>query len=100
MSRAIWSSGSGRIEIEFSLEQAESCSHPGQCDADVSALSNVPEVASQLSKIDPETLKAELREYGAWDGVELSDHTQNLQRILWIATNDVAEQPEWYLEEA
>lgn len=99
MTLAIWSSGSGRIELSMTLEQAESCSHPGPCDADVSFLSREPEIASQLAAIDPETLKGELREYGAWDDEELSDHAQNLQRLLWIAANDVTEQPELYAEE-
>ncbi len=98
MTHAIWSSGSGRIELSMTLEQAESCSHPGPCDHDVAFLSREPEIASQLAAIDPETLKGELREYGAWDDEELADHGQNLQRLLWIASNDVTENPEWYVE--
>lgn len=98
MTLAIWSSGSGRIELSMTLEQAESCSHPGPCDSDVAFLSREPEISSQLSAIDPELLKGELMEYGAWDDEELSDHGQNLQRLLWIASNDVAENPEWYVE--
>ena len=60
-------SSSGRIELQMTLEQARSASHQGQCDEDVRELSKVPAIARQLAKIDADTLRAELREYGAWD---------------------------------
>lgn len=88
----LWfSTSSGRIELQISLSDAESASHQGQCDDDVKELSEVPYIAEQLAKIDPELLKSELREYGAWDDSELSDHDQNLQRLLWIACGDIVE---------
>ena len=86
-----YSSSSGRIELQLTLSQAQSASHSGQCDADVLALSKVPSIARQLAKIDPEVLRSELREYGAWDAKELADHDQNIQRILWIAAGDIKE---------
>lgn len=92
MSELIWAcTGSGRIEIAMTREQAESASHQGQCDDDVFALSKVPAIAEQLAKIDPEILKAELREYGAWEDNELTDHDTNLQRILWLLAGDIVE---------
>ena len=87
-----FSSSSGRIELQISLSDAQSASHQGQCDDDVQALSKVPYISEQLAKIDPETLKGELREYGAWDDDELSDHEQNIQRLLWIACGDIVDQ--------
>ena len=81
----------GRIEIQMTLKQAQSCTHPGPCDDDVLALSNERSIRRQLEKIDPESLRNELREYGAWDETELADHPQNLQRILWIAAGDICE---------
>ena len=93
MSNKRWfSTGSGRIELEMTVEQAASVSHSGPCDDDVVALSEVPEIKKQLDKIDTELLKNELSEYGAWDDTELSDHNQNIQRILWIAGCDIDEQ--------
>lgn len=80
------------IEIELTMDQAESASHQGKCDDDVLALSKVPAIAAQLEKIDPEKLKAELNESGAWDAEELQDHQQNLQRILWIAAGQIKEE--------
>jgi hypothetical protein len=85
-------SSSGRIELQMTMEQAESVSHCGHCDDDVKELSKVPTIAEQLSKIDPSVLSAELEEYGSWDEEERADHDQNLQRLLWIAGGDIAEQ--------
>lgn len=84
-----YTSSSGRIELQMTWEQAESVSHSGQCDSDVSELSRVPEIKAQLDKIDPAILAGELKEHGAWSADELADHAQNLQRILWLAGGDI-----------
>lgn len=89
----LWfTSGSGRIEIGMTLDDAKSGAHQGQCDEDVLSLSKVPDIAKQLDAIEPALLASELREYGAWDEDELADHRQNLQRILWLACNDIREE--------
>lgn len=91
--KSLWfTSSSGRIELQMTMEQAESASHSGECDEDVRELSKVPAIAEQLTKIDPVLLSAELKEYGAWDDEERADHDQNLQRILWLAAGDITEQ--------
>jgi hypothetical protein len=82
----------GKINLQITLAQASSASHQGQCDADVLALSKVPQIARQLAKIDPQDLRDELQDYGAWDDEELADHEQNLQRILWIACGDIVDE--------
>jgi hypothetical protein len=56
------------------------------------ALSKDPAIAAKMAKINPAVLAEELKEYGAWDAEELADHDQNIQRLLWIAGNDVAEE--------
>jgi folate-binding Fe-S cluster repair protein YgfZ len=89
-----FTSSSGRIEIQMTLEQAQSASHQGRCDDDVLALSKVPEIAAQLEAIKPGILAAELKQYGAWDDNELADHQQNIQRILWLAAGDIVETEE------
>lgn len=86
-----FSTSSGRIEIEMTMAQAESAAHPGQCDADVLALSNNRKIRRQLEALDRDLVREELREYGAWDDEELADHAQNLQRLLWIAAGDIVE---------
>jgi hypothetical protein len=91
--KLLWfASGNGRIELQMTMEQAESASHSGECDDDVRELSKVPAIADQLAKIDPALLSAELKEYGAWDDEERADTDQNFQRILWLAACDITEQ--------
>lgn len=85
----IWSTGSGRIELQITKAQAANASHQGRCDDDVKALSEAPAIRRQLAKLTPELVRAELKEYGAWDEAELSDHAQNLQRLLWLACGDI-----------
>lgn len=86
-----WYSGCGRIELNITKRQALSASHPGACDEDVKALSQVPGIARQLRKVDATVLVSELRGYGAWDEDELKDHEQNLRRVLWLACCDITE---------
>ncbi len=91
--KLLWySSGGGRIELQMTMQQAESVSHSGDCDEDTRQLSKVPVIADQLAKIDQSVLSSELKEYGAWEAEELSDHGLNLQRILWLAACDITEQ--------
>ena len=69
-----------RFVLTITKAQAQACTHPGSCDADVLWLSQVPAIRRQLSKLDPEALASELKEYGAWDDKELEDHEQNKAR--------------------
>lgn len=78
-----------RFTLELSAEHARQGSHQGACDADISELLTLPEIASQLDSIDPAKIANELREYGAWDDAELQDADQNRARILWIACGDI-----------
>lgn len=87
-----WCTSSGRIELQMTLKQAQACSHPGDCEADVLELRKDSRIKRQLEKIDPLLLRNELDEYGAWDDEELADHDRNLTRLLWIACNDIAEE--------
>lgn len=80
-----------RFEIKMTKAQAASADHQGKCDDDVAALLELPAIKRQFKKIDPALIAAELREYGAWDEVELKDESQNRARILWIAAGDINE---------
>lgn len=86
-----YTSGSGRIELKLTKKQANMGSHSGKCDSDIVYLRTIPAIKRQLDKIDKETLKNELKEFGAWDEIELSNHEDNLTRILWIACGDIVE---------
>lgn len=86
-----WSESLGRIELQITKAQAQSCSHPGQCDQDVEDLMKAPSIARQLKKLDPALVATCLKEYGAWDEIELSNHNDNLTRLLWCACCDISE---------
>lgn len=80
-----------RFEIGITEAQARYASHPGPCDADVAELVREPTIAAQLDTIDADLIRAELREYGAWDVEELADDAANRERIVWIAAGNYAE---------
>lgn len=86
-----WSTSSGKIELLITKHQARIGSHSGDCAQDIAYLRKYPRIRRQLAKLDPVVLALELKEYGAWDGVELADHDANLSRVLWIACGDIAE---------
>lgn len=86
-----WTSSSGLIELNITKKQAANCAHAGDCSLDVEYLSGVPVIRRQLNKISPETLKNELAWFGAWNDEELAIHSDNLQRVLWVACCDIRE---------
>ena len=81
-----------RFEIQITLAQAAQCSHSGPCDDDVAALVATPAMRRQLAKIAGTDLATELREYGAWDDIELSNREDNNNRIVWIAAGNIVEE--------
>lgn len=100
MSTYYWTCGSGRLNLELTLDEAESCNHSDDCEADVLDLMREPHIAAQLSKLPPAHVAAELREYGAWEPEELADHDANCKRLLWLACCDVSENPDTYRGDA
>lgn len=82
-----------RFEIKMTLKQAESCSHAGECLPDVEVLMQDPKIRRQRKKIDPDLIRQELREHGAWEDEELEDDDMNWTGILWIGANNITE--EW-----
>ena len=81
-----------RLEIEMTLDQAESCSHPGDCEPDVRMLMEHPLIKRQRKKIDPDLIRQELREWGSWSEEELAYDDSNWMRILWIGANNITEE--------
>lgn len=80
-----------RFVLNLSQKCVEDCSHPGDCDEGVSFWVNQTEIKSQLEEIGPDNIRKELKEYGAWDYIELGDENQNNKRILWIAAGNIKE---------
>ena len=81
-----------KFELHITKKQAEQGSHPGGCDDDIKALLEIPSIRRQFAKINPEGIKAELKEYGAWDEEELNDVEANKARILWIACGNITDE--------
>jgi hypothetical protein len=78
--------------ITLPLDVVRNCSHSGPCDEDVKRAMVLPEVKAELADIDPEQLRKELCEYGAWDDQQLAIHSDNLERILWIAAGNISDE--------
>lgn len=80
-----------RFSIDMTMTQALSASHQGQCDSDVVTLLEASPIKEQLDKISPDSIREELKEYGAWHETELHDDNENRLRIVWIAACDIRE---------
>ena len=78
-------------ELQLTKTHAVIGSHPGPCDADVAYLRTLPAIRRTLNRLDPESVRKELKDYGAWDETELANHDENLTRLLWIACGDIQE---------
>ena len=80
-----------RFTLWMSEEQAKKGFHMGRCDNDVLELVKSPDMKAQLDTIPDDEIKAELRNFGAWDEDELNNPTDNRLRIVWLACGDIAE---------
>lgn len=80
-----------QFDIEMTMKEAKSCTHPGRCDEDVAALTAKPKIQRQFKKIDPEDIRAELREVG-YSNDELKDEKENEWRIVWLAAGQIVDE--------
>ena len=80
-----------RFEIELEEDDARSGSHRGDCYNDVASLIEKPYIKGQLDEIDPDEIRKELHDYGAWDDEELEDDYENRIRAVWCACGDIVE---------
>lgn len=78
---------SERFNIELPDDCINECSHSGQCDADVEYWKERLNL-----QLDPTLLSAELDEYGRWSDEELTNHEDNLLRIIWIAAENIKDE--------
>jgi hypothetical protein len=85
-----------RFELRIKGEAVIDCSQSGSVDHMVAFWT--PLVQNQCRKDGsknaptPDTIRAELKEYGAWDKEELSDDEANWQRLVWIAACNINEE--------
>jgi hypothetical protein len=87
-----WTDSSGRLELQLSSDQAARGYHSGACDLDIKELQQDSGISGQLAAFNPDIVRDCLKEYGAWDSAELSNHADNLERLLWIACGDLVDQ--------
>ena len=80
-----------RFTLTLTKAEARSLYHQGACDDDVAAALCNPTIQRRLARISPDLIRAELREYGAWDEDELADDAANQSRLLWLAAGNVVE---------
>ena len=72
-------------------QDVENCSASGDVSAAVREVSQMDYVKEQTAKFDPDQLRKELSDYGAWDYEQLQDHEENIQRWIWISACDISE---------
>jgi uncharacterized protein YegL len=70
----------------------DQCSASGSVDADVAFWAPVVFLMNDNQGIMPESIRKELKEFGAWDEKELMGERENEQRIVWIAACDLKEE--------
>lgn len=80
------------FEITLPEDVVKDCHHSGPCDDDITNCRLLPEVIAELGKLDPIKLVKELQEYGTWNELELSNHDDNLSRVLWIACGNIQDE--------
>lgn len=87
------------LELEMSLDDAESASHQGDCLEDAKELASDPEISKQLDAIGPDKIRLAIKESGGWSAEELADDESNRIRAIWMAACDIKENaPEWLSE--
>ena len=78
-----------RFEIEMPKDAVSDIAQQGSNDEAVSYWQ--PKIKINATQ---DQIRAELKEYGAWESEELKDDAQNLKRILWIGAWNIHEESE------
>lgn len=76
-----------RLQLEIPRRAWRDCSGPGPADGPVEYW--IDRCGIRWEEIDPESIRSELKEYGAWNEEELSDDEENRRRIFWIACGNL-----------
>lgn len=90
--KTLWNYSNYGNDIKLTRADAEYCSQSGDNSPAIIELLKKPYIKKQVKQLNPEKLAKELKEYGAWDSEELSNHSENIIRWLWISAGDIAEQ--------
>jgi hypothetical protein len=79
---------------QFPADCIESCSHSGSVDDDVEFWRKRLNFADILEPVRP-LVERYLKEFGAWDDLEIADMDTLADRVLWQACCDIREQGDW-----
>ncbi len=77
-----------RFCLSLPAKCVKECSASGACDEAVAAWT--PKI--DFRQVLEDDIRKELKEYGAWDSVELQDKQANRERIVWIAAGNIKEE--------
>ena len=83
------------VALSLRRTDVESCAQSGRNDEAVEEALRAPYVIAQFEALDPDAIRSEIREYGAWDDQELADDAQNQARLLWCAAWSIREERCW-----
>ncbi len=95
-----WTSSLGHIELQMTLEQANTTNDSEDCQDDCVALLNSPNIKEQLDKYTPEIIKQVVDEYTDWDDSYWKEEIERGEltiedvyriRLLWIAGEDISD---------
>ena len=86
----VWEAGS--LSLALSADEALTGYHQGQCDDDCAYLRTLPHIEAQLAAMDAATLADYLRGYSAWYADQLSDHDENLTRLIWLVCGELVDE--------
>jgi len=89
--KKLWNYSIYGNDLKLTRNDAEKCSHSGDCQNDVLEVMKKPYVTKQLKAINHTQLRKELKEYGAWSESELHNLENNLMRWVWISAADIIE---------
>lgn len=71
------------VTLELTEKQIYSGSHQGECYGDIILITN--QLTNQLNKLDSSSVRAALKETGAWSDDDLTDTIENKRKLVWIA---------------
>lgn len=92
MNTKTWIGGdNGDLELELTEEQFMSIPRGQDCSPEVKIIRQDPKVEEQLKRMSVESVKTYLFHFCCWEDDELNDHEENLDRLVWLACEDIRE---------
>lgn len=74
------------LELELPIENILDIAQSGDNSEAVEEVLKLKMVQEQIKLLDKEKIVKCLEDYGAWDDEELSNHDENIKRLIWIGS--------------